>query len=152
MQGIYKDVMGYPNYQVSTLGNIRNKKTGRVLRHLILTKGYHGVRLYNNGNGKTLKVHRLVAIHWITNPDKLPEVNHKLGDKELNGVGDLEWCTGQQNHEHKMQHGLNKAPEKFGQMTLLKVMHLRALGYSTRDIAHMTGVSKSHVHTLIKLS
>lgn len=149
MQDIYKDVMGYPNYQVSTSGKVRNKKTGRVLRHLILTKGYHGVRLYHDGNGKTLKVHRLVAIHWIPNPDNLPEVNHKFGNKDLNGVDDLEWCTGKQNHEHKMATGLNKSHEKFGPMSVLKVQHLSSLGYSTREISAMTGVSKSYVHKML---
>ena len=149
MQDIYTDVMGYPNYQVSKSGKLRNKSTGRVLKHLILTKGYHGVRLYHEGNGKTLKVHRLVAIHWIPNPDNLPEVNHKLGNKDLNGVDDLEWCTGQHNQAHKMLNGLNKAPTKFGDMTVNMIKLLSSEGYSTRDIAAKTGVSKSQVHKLL---
>jgi hypothetical protein len=58
--------------------------------------GYHQVMLQNGNAGvkpKLFYVHRLVADHFIPNPDNLPEVNHKDWNIENNHVSNLEWIT-----------------------------------------------------------
>ena len=58
--------------------------------------GYHQVMLQNASAGvkpKLFYVHRLVADHFIPNPDNLPEVNHKDWNIENNHVSNLEWIT-----------------------------------------------------------
>lgn len=85
----YKDT----NYEVSNLGNVRNIKTGRVLKPAKHGLGYLHVVLCKNGKHKTITVHRLVAETFIPNPDNLPEVNHKDEDKTNNCIENLEWCT-----------------------------------------------------------
>ena len=65
--------------------------------HLIATyngKGYRRVRL----QGKTFKVHRLVAEAFIPNPFRLPNVLHKDGNRENNHYTNLEWSDRQSNH------------------------------------------------------
>ena len=57
-------------------------------------KGYRRVRL----QGKTFKVHRLVAEAFVPNPDKLPYVLHKDGNRENNHYMNLEWSDHQSNH------------------------------------------------------
>jgi len=57
-------------------------------------KGYRRVRL----RGKTFKVHRLVAEAFLPNPDHLPYVLHKDGDRENNRWDNLEWSDRQSNH------------------------------------------------------
>jgi len=57
-------------------------------------KGYRRVRL----QGKTFKVHRLVAEAFVPNPDRLPYVLHKDGDRENNHYTNLEWSARQSNH------------------------------------------------------
>ena len=57
-------------------------------------KGYRRVRL----QGKTFKVHRLVAEAFVPNPDNLPYVLHKDGDRENNHYTNLEWSARQSNH------------------------------------------------------
>lgn len=65
--------------------------------HLIATyngKGYRRVRL----QGKTFKVHRLVAEAFVPNPHQLPYVLHKDGNRENNHYTNLEWSDRQSNH------------------------------------------------------
>jgi hypothetical protein len=57
-------------------------------------KGYRRVRL----QGRTFKVHRLVAEAFVPNPDRLPDVLHKDGDRENNRWDNLEWSDKQSNH------------------------------------------------------
>lgn len=57
-------------------------------------------------NGTQLLLHRLVALHFLTNPYGYPQVNHKDGNKENCHVNNLEWCSCAQNAEHALQTGL----------------------------------------------
>lgn len=145
----YKTVTSYPNYEVSNTGSVRNKRTGRVLKPQLLTKGYLGVRLYEGGNGKTLKIHRLVALAFVPGHFLWAQVNHIDGDKTNNNYSNLEWCTGVENHEHKMLNGLNKHGRVYSDLTYEKVKTLHKSGLSTRKIAEVTGVSKSRVHSIV---
>lgn len=62
----WKDVVGYEGlYEVSNLGNVRNKQTRKVLKPKLNSWGYYQLNLYNNGIMKSKTVHRLVAQAWI---------------------------------------------------------------------------------------
>ena len=62
--------------------------------------------LYHKGVRKGFKVHQLVALHFIPNPENKPEVNHIDGNTLNNRVENLEWSTRIENEQHK------KAPKK----------------------------------------
>lgn len=71
----------------------------KILKLTPKSNGYTRARLYHEG-GKTyidVLVHRLVAIHFITNPNNLPVVNHIDEIRDNNNVNNLEWVTVQQN-------------------------------------------------------
>lgn len=83
-------------------------KKEMVLKPLKLTKGYLGVRLYKNNEGKTIKIHRLVAEHFIPKEEGKEQVNHIDGNKENNKVENLEWCNQKENMQHSYKIGLRK--------------------------------------------
>lgn len=70
-------------------------------------KGYPTVRLSSENRKKSARIHRLVALAFIPNPDNKPEVNHIDGNKQNNKAENLEWVTNAENHRHKMEHNLN---------------------------------------------
>lgn len=98
---IFLDVEGYETlYEISNLGNVRNKASGRLLKPRKSSNGYLRVILYKgDGTYKNYSVHRLVANAFLPNPLNLPEVNHKDFNKLNNSVDNLEWCSRQYNAE-----------------------------------------------------
>lgn len=127
---IWKEIYGFPHYEVSNLGNVRSKdkyiyqkdphgnsvrvlRKGKVLEGGIDPDGYRHVLLYysSGGNRWTAKVHRLVANAFIPSetPTEILQVNHKDGNKLNNVVDNLEWVTNQENIAHAQTLGLRKA-------------------------------------------
>ena len=96
----------FDNYAISNLGNIKNIKKGNILTPYLNTNGYLTYTFCQNGVKKTFKLHRLVALYFIDNPNNLPYVNHKDGDKTNNKVENLEWCTAKENDVHARSSGL----------------------------------------------
>lgn len=97
MEEIWKEIEGYEGlYEVSNFGRVKSLKRDKNGKLMSLQKdkdGYPVVGLYFKGNLKLHKVHRLVAQTFLSNPDNLPQVNHKDEDKTNNMVDNLEWCT-----------------------------------------------------------
>lgn len=93
-------IHNYPLYSVSTLGRVKNNKTQRILKGGLDKDGYKQQILCNNGLRVNRKVHKLVALAFIENPDNKPQVNHINGIKTDNRAVNLEWVTNQENQDH----------------------------------------------------
>lgn len=100
-------------YLISSNGEVKTAKTGRVLKPAIDARGYERVCLFKTNRDKRYKVHRLVAITFIPNPDGKPQVNHKDGNKRNNSVENLEWATNYENMHHSRENGLHDGHQRF---------------------------------------
>lgn len=117
----WKEVIGYCGlYEISNLGNAKRiSKTitnckgvkvfikGRFKKVIVDKNNYHWFSLSINGINKTLSVHRLVAIHFVPNPENKPDINHKDGNKANNKFNNLVWSTKSENSKHAYETGLN---------------------------------------------
>jgi hypothetical protein len=100
---LFIKIMDYDKYYASNQGRIYNATRKIFLHGTINRSGYVKVTLTLNGKSTTKLVHRLIAIHFIPNPDNKPDVNH-LGNKNDNRVCMLEWVTKKENVEHAVKY------------------------------------------------
>jgi hypothetical protein len=93
----FRAVSEFTNYEISSVGRVRNSKTGRVLKTQPRKDGYVGVQLSKDGKYKNLLMHRLVALAFIENPLGKPDVDHIDRNKSNNSVDNLRWSTTSEN-------------------------------------------------------
>ena len=128
---MWKAIQGYEGYyEVNDLGEVRSldryvtdssgAKSGkrRLLKGAMMKlteskaqyggTGYLVVNLRKNHTSWVVPVHILVAKAFIPNPDNMPTVNHKDGNKLNNRVSNLEWVSYSDNNVHALKNGLRK--------------------------------------------
>lgn len=118
---VWKDIKGYEGiYQISNLGRVksleRTVESGNKMRNLKETirtpvkhkLGYMGLNLSKDSKIKGHLIHRLVAMHFVPNPNRSPEVNHIDGVKTNNVHTNLEWCTRKENINHAIDNALTR--------------------------------------------
>lgn len=159
---IWKDVVGYEGlYKVSNFGRIksfplRSNHNGELIMKNQIITGYKVVSLCKNNKMKLVKVHRLVAIAFIDNPDNKPQVNHIDGNKLNNNVDNLEWVTAQENSIHAFRTGLRNNPQgkENGRSLIVEQIdkdnRLIAEYYGTREAERQTGVYHSSISACCK--
>lgn len=111
MEEIWKDIKGYEGlYQVSNLGNVKSLKTNKNLYYTRSgrNKDYLRVLLAKNKKRKMFSIHRVVAEHFIPNPNNYPCVNHKDECKSNNIWTNLEWCS----EKYNANYGTKKLKQK----------------------------------------
>lgn len=104
---IYKDQK--TRYSISCLGNVRNNKTGRILKQFVQNDGYYGFTISLNNKPHSIKTAKAVATHFIynDNPSEKTQVNHIKGkNKDDNSVFNLEWVTPKENKNDAIKQGL----------------------------------------------
>lgn len=105
-----KDIAGYEGlYAITEDGKVWSYRNNIFLKPHKTKKGYLTIQLKKNGTRKQFRIHRLVAIAYLDNPNNYPEVNHKDECKTNNLVENLEWCTGEYNNSYGI-HAISNKP------------------------------------------
>lgn len=97
---MWKEIEGFENYEVSTEGEVRNKKYNRLLSPSPGAGGYLRVNLRKDKKSYQHYIHRLVASAFLEGEG---EVNHLDGNRTNNRVDNLEWTTHQENVNHAFE-------------------------------------------------
>jgi hypothetical protein len=126
--GIWKDIEGYQGkYKISNLNRVINNDNGKELK-LFINSGYHAVTLSFNGSRKNLYMHRLLAKHFIDNPNDYPMINHKDECRLNNSIDNLEWCTAKYNQNYN---GINHRRSN---------SRYRDINFNTGDISFLNDI------------
>lgn len=155
---IWKNIKDFENlYLISNFGRIKSINRNIILKQSIDRYGYYKLSLNKLNKPYYFTTHRLVALNFIPNIDKLPQVNHIDGNKLNNNVKNLEWTSVSDNLKHAFKIGLkNQNGERNHKSTLTKddVLTIRDL-YKNTNITHqklseMYNVSRRHIGNIIQ--
>lgn len=132
------------NYLVSDTGEIYSKRFNKKLIPKRNWDGYFRVQIWKDNKCKFVSWHRVIAETFIPNPNNLPCVNHKDGNKQNNCVENLEWCTQKENIKHAWCTGLStsKNHSKYSKIAQYdRNGNLIAIFECPSEAAYKTGIS-----------
>lgn len=138
---LWNEVIGYEGiYEISSFGRVKSlsrkiphwrggflNSKEKIMSCFLSNTGYLTISFFTNNIKKNFLIHRLVAIAFIPNPDNLPEVNHKDGDKLNPLKSNLEWSTESENIIHafknnlKCSKGINNPVSKLTEIEVLEI-------------------------------
>lgn len=100
------ELQDYPGYFIHRDGKVWSNKLcrgvkGRFLKPYKNKQGYMYVMICNNGKSFNLKIHRLIAIHYIPNPNNYPQVDHINRIRHDNRIENLRWASQSMNMDNK---------------------------------------------------
>ena len=140
-----KQIEGFPNYLITSDGQVINSDTGKILKYDINSCNYKRVTLSKNGKTTRMFVHRLVAQHFIDNPFGYNQVNHIDGDKQNNISSNLEWCNQSLNQKHAYVIGLQIVKTKVSENQVRDICERLCLRQSVKRIWREVGATKDIV-------
>lgn len=156
----WRDIPGYPGYKASDDGQIASFKkdpSGYILTQHEASNGYMRVAVRSEAHkGNCAGVHRFVAAAFIPNPNNLPEINHKNGNKKDNRVENLEWVTSSQNHKHaykvlgKQSAAKGKRFNRKAKLSPTEVRIIRTSTLGISELAEYFGIDQSTVYNVRK--
>lgn len=140
------------NYMINKKGEVKSRKTNKILKPVKIKNGYYTYNLCRNGKQKTYLAHRLVANNFIPNTEGYNEINHKDGDKSNNNVNNLEWCSRSHNLKEAYKLGLKVVPRSENNVNSKKILEYNLINGEIKvwscfkDIERKKGYSTGALH------
>lgn len=116
------EINGFPDYLIYDDGRVWSKprkdtrghqRKGKWMKHVKNTDGYHRVELCRDGKKKMFAVSRLVARHYISNPENKPQVDHINRDIDNNHISNLRWTTRLENMQNRGMYRNNTSGHEY---------------------------------------
>lgn len=158
----WKRAPGYEEfYEVSNRGRIRSLSReksngtgyhvieGKILRNTLSRGGYLRASFSVDGVITKRTVHRLVALAFIPNPNKLPFVNHKDGNKLNNNDWNLEWVTRLENSQHAAKMGLYRSGKTNPKSKPVCDLSTGVFYETAAQAAQALGISYSYMRSML---
>ncbi len=169
---IWKDILGFDDYQVSTRGRVRSYKRqggGRAGKpHMLSSENsgrYEQVGLVRDGKQYCKRVHRLVLEMFIGPCPEGREGCHYDGDSHNNRMSNLRWGTKEENSADLRRHNVEKGKGRSGayylkrvveqqrrlirwHLTLCALKEIKA-GDIQREVAKKYGIHESHLSRIL---
>ena len=159
----WRPVVGFEGiYEVSKLGMVRRvaptrgSRAGFIRKTVIDGKGYPAMLLRKpRHKSKWMRVHRMLALAFIPNPDNKPQVNHKDGNRRNNALSNLEWVTNRENCIHAatvtLSHcGSRNTSSKINEASVLEIFRLRSIGLTQESIGTKVGLHRRTVSGILQ--
>jgi len=111
-----KSINDFPDYLIYPDGRVFSIRRQIFMKQTTKRNGYKDLILSNDNYRKSFLVHRLVAIHFIDNPENKPTVDHINGIRDDNRVENLRWATLKEQCQNKKVHTIrrdNRSGHKF---------------------------------------
>lgn len=131
------------NISVFSDGSVWIRRGNRSKRRFgdMTHKGYMKILVRDNGRGRTVFVHRLVAMAYLDNPLNKSQINHINGNKSDNRPENLEWCTNYENIQHKC-----KVLKRFGSQSPVMCVETGERYETESEAARKTNISRANIN------
>jgi len=165
---IWKDIDVDNNYSISNYGRVKSKKRiykhwngscyanltikEKILKCSISVQGYLRASIGFNKKRRPIKIHQLVARHFLENPNNYNCINHIDCNKQNNKINNLEYCTLKHNNIEARKNGLIKVIVGYGNPVNKKVARLDLntneileTYYSLKEAQQKTGIKYQNI-------
>lgn len=147
-------IENFPNYLIFENGSIQNIWGGRTLKQHKDRDGYMNVYLYHEGKKTAFKVHRLLAIAFIPNPDKKLCIDHINNITDDNNLNNLRWCSHSENNMNRSIYKNNNTGVKGVQLRRDKYVAIIIVDKKSKHIGTFDTIeeaTEARVNEAIKL-
>lgn len=152
----FKKIKGYSHYRIYSNGRIYSEFVNRYITPTEDSSHYlQNTLVDDNGNRKTIKTHRLVAMAFLPNPENLPDVNHKDFNRKNNNVDNLEWCTEKYNTQYTALYNIDNNKGSYMNLSPLTEEHVLLIptllnyGFSVKLISRLYRVGHITIRNII---
>lgn len=112
--------------------------------------GYYQSSFTENGKKHYVRLHRLLALAFIPNPNNYPQVNHIDGNKLNNDISNLEWATNSQNTKHGYDNNLYHSKNRSAVIAIDKVNGNYMEFKSIRECANQLNLNRKTITAILK--